>query len=95
MESFNNSIAYLNTAFPRHTPTTWQHVTNAPIKQLSPGPSSHSAMADDLITNPDEIDYNDPPFPLTTIDREILATKDEDYHRITWEDLKEIIGTPT
>lgn len=47
---------------------------------------------DDLIVKPDEIDYNDPPFPLTDIDREILATKDEDYHRITWEDLKIIIG---
>ncbi|EME45764.1 hypothetical protein DOTSEDRAFT_171351 [Dothistroma septosporum NZE10] len=40
----------------------------------------------------DEIDYNDPPFPLTAIDREILATKDDDYHRITWDNLKEIIG---
>jgi hypothetical protein len=40
----------------------------------------------------DELDLNDPPFPLTAIDREILATKDEDYHRITWEDLKKIIG---
>lgn len=53
-------------------------------------------MADDkteLLVQPDEIDYNDPPFPLTAIDREILATRDEDYHRITWEDLKEIIGT--
>lgn len=44
------------------------------------------------IIPPDEIDYNDPPFPLTAIDREVLATKDEDYHRITWEDLREIIG---
>lgn len=41
----------------------------------------------------DDIDLNDPPFPLTAIDREILATKDEDYHRTTWEDLKHIIGT--
>jgi hypothetical protein len=39
-----------------------------------------------------EIDYDNPPFNLTSIDREILATKDEDYHRITWEDLKRIIG---
>jgi hypothetical protein len=41
---------------------------------------------------PDEIDYDNPPFNLTAIDREILATKDEDYHRITWADLKRIIG---
>ena len=41
----------------------------------------------------EDIDYNDPPFPLTAIDREVLATRDEDYHRITWEDLKRIIGT--
>ena len=40
----------------------------------------------------DELDLNDPPFPLTAIDREILATRDEDYHRVTWEDLKLIIG---
>ena len=38
------------------------------------------------------LDLNNPPFHLTAIDREILATKDEDYHRITWSDLKEIIG---
>lgn len=40
----------------------------------------------------DELDLNNPPFPLTAIDREILATKDEDYHRTTWDDLKHIIG---
>jgi len=40
----------------------------------------------------DELDLNDPPFPLTAIDREILATKDEDYHRTTWQDLERIIG---
>jgi len=40
----------------------------------------------------DAIDYDNPPFPLTAIDREVLATKDEDYHRTTWEDLKRIIG---
>lgn len=40
----------------------------------------------------DEIDYKNPPIPLTAIDREVLATKDEDYHRITWLELKHIIG---
>ena len=39
-----------------------------------------------------ELDLNNPPFPLTAIDREILATRDEDYHRTTWGDLKRIIG---
>jgi hypothetical protein len=39
-----------------------------------------------------EIDYDNPPFPLTAIDRELLAMKDEDFHRITWDDLKDIIG---
>ncbi|KAM3416382.1 hypothetical protein BST61_g7980 [Cercospora zeina] len=43
----------------------------------------------------DDIDLNDLPFPLTAIDREILATKDEDYHLTTWEDLKHIIATNT
>ena len=31
-------------------------------------------------------------FPLTAIDREILAMKDEDFSLVTWEELKEIIG---
>lgn len=39
------------------------------------------------------LDLDNPPFPLTAIDREVLATKDEDYHKITWDDLQEIIGT--
>jgi len=43
----------------------------------------------------EELDLNNPPFPLTAIDREILATKDEDYHRTTWGDLKRIIGIAT
>jgi len=46
-------------------------------------------------TDPDEIDYNNPPFPLTTIDRKILATRDEDYHRITWADLRDIVSKLT
>lgn len=41
----------------------------------------------------DEIDYDNPPFPLTAIDKRVVATRDEDYHRITWEELTEIIGT--
>ena len=41
----------------------------------------------------EEIDYDNPPFPLTAIDRELLSMKDEDFHRITWLDLKSIIGT--
>ncbi|CAK4032384.1 Hypothetical predicted protein [Lecanosticta acicola] len=45
--------------------------------------------------SPEDIDYNNPPFPLTKIDREILATRDEDYHRITWSDLKSIIANHT
>lgn len=35
---------------------------------------------------------NNNAFPLTAIDREILAMKDEDFSLVTWEDLKEIIG---
>jgi len=31
-------------------------------------------------------------FPLTAIDREILAMKDEDFALVTWVELKEIIG---
>jgi hypothetical protein len=40
----------------------------------------------------DERDFENSPFPLTDIDRQILATKDEDFHRTTWEDLRKIIG---
>jgi hypothetical protein len=32
-------------------------------------------------------------FPLTAIDREILAMRDEDFSLVTWAELKEIIGT--
>jgi hypothetical protein len=35
---------------------------------------------------------NNHAFPLTAIDREILAMKDEDFALVTWEQLKEIIG---
>ncbi|KAI4721358.1 hypothetical protein E4T48_02452 [Aureobasidium sp. EXF-10727] len=35
---------------------------------------------------------NNHAFPLTAIDREILAMKDEDFSLVTWEDLKEIIA---
>ena len=35
---------------------------------------------------------NNHAFPLTAIDREILAMKDEDFSLVTWEELKEIIG---
>lgn len=40
----------------------------------------------------DKLDLNNPPFPLTAIDRQLLVTKDEDFHRITWADLKQFIG---
>ncbi|QIW96083.1 hypothetical protein AMS68_001601 [Peltaster fructicola] len=33
-----------------------------------------------------------PPFPLTAIDRQLLAMKDEDFHRIDWSDLQRIIA---
>lgn len=40
-----------------------------------------------------DLDLKDPPFPLTAVDRQVLATKDEDFHRYTWDDLRDIIGT--
>jgi hypothetical protein len=39
----------------------------------------------------EEIDMDNPPFPLTAIDRSILAMSDEEFHVITWSDLEEII----
>ena len=43
-------------------------------------------------TSPDSIDFDNPPFPLTDVDRELLSMKDDDFRYITWEDLKDIIG---
>ena len=45
--------------------------------------------------SPEDIDCNDPPFPLTAIDRDLLAMRDEDFHRITWADLKGFIANNT
>lgn len=39
-----------------------------------------------------EIDLDNPPFPLTEKDRLQLATRDEDFSRITWDDVQDIIG---
>ena len=39
-----------------------------------------------------EIDFDNPPFPLTEKDRLQLATRDEDFSRITWEEVQDIIG---
>ncbi|KAK4985972.1 hypothetical protein LTR66_008020 [Elasticomyces elasticus] len=33
-----------------------------------------------------------PPFNLTAIDHKLLAMKDEDFHELRWDDLKDIIG---
>ncbi len=40
----------------------------------------------------EEIDYDNPPFPLTAIDRALLAMRDEDFHKLTWDDLQHIVG---
>jgi hypothetical protein len=49
-------------------------------------------MANDTETT-DEIDDSNPPFVLTEIDRQVLATRDEDFHLVTWPELREIIET--
>lgn len=41
---------------------------------------------------PEVLDKHDKPIPLNDIDREILETKEEDWHLVTWADLKHIIG---
>lgn len=33
-----------------------------------------------------------PPFPLTDVDRAVLAMTDDEFHPQTWEELGEIIG---
>ncbi|KAK6440635.1 hypothetical protein LTR95_003142 [Oleoguttula sp. CCFEE 5521] len=40
----------------------------------------------------DEFDLNNPPFPLTAIDRKVLATPDDEFHRYTWDDLRQIVA---
>lgn len=40
---------------------------------------------------PEKFSLENPPFHLTARDREILATKDEDFQRTTWYQLKDII----
>lgn len=42
--------------------------------------------------NDEELDINNPPFPLTKKDYDVLATKGEAFRRLTWDDLKEIIS---
>jgi hypothetical protein len=41
----------------------------------------------------DHLDLTNPPFPLTPLDRALLATPDADFHAHTWADLQTIIGT--
>lgn len=45
-------------------------------------------------TAPSPASLENPPFPLSATDRRILATKDEAFQRITWDQLKDIIGSP-
>ena len=42
---------------------------------------------------PEDIDWDNPPFKLTDVDKEVLATKEEDCVSVSWDDLKHIIGT--
>ncbi len=68
---------------------TWP-VTRCSLQHVEQLP--HRDKMGDPAIQQDEIDYSNPPFPLTSIDRGLLAMKDEDFHRITWDDLKQIIG---
>ena len=42
---------------------------------------------------PEDIDWNNPPFELSAVDKEVLATKESDCRSVSWDDLKHIIGT--
>lgn len=42
---------------------------------------------------PPDLDLSNPPFPLTAIDRAVLATPDADFHRITWSGLQRVIAS--
>ncbi|KAK5135568.1 hypothetical protein LTR08_005048 [Meristemomyces frigidus] len=41
---------------------------------------------------PGDIDWNDPPFKLSDVDKDVLATKEEDCKSVSWEELKHIIA---
>ncbi len=41
---------------------------------------------------PQDSDNDPSPFPLTTVDRAVLAMTDEEFHPHTWDELKQIIG---
>lgn len=45
------------------------------------------------MTDPPTIDLENPPFPLTAIDRALLATPDTAFNLITWSSLQHIIAT--
>jgi len=49
-------------------------------------------MANSSHASTDDLDLDNPPFPLTAIDRQVLATKDEDFHLYIWDDLRKIVG---
>lgn len=52
-----------------------------------------SPPGQDAVSNGNGIDLNNPPFPLTSIDRALLSTPDSAFHRITWSDLRHYINT--
>ena len=48
-------------------------------------PDSHEGLK--------EIDPKHPPNPLSEVDKDTLATKDDEWKPLTWEQLREVIST--
>lgn len=63
----------------------------------APSEAEHPTSASPSTPKPDtdtpELDLKNPPFPLTAIDRALLATPDDQFHLTTWSDLQHIIST--
>ena len=51
-----------------------------------------SKMGDQGKPQDDRSFQEDPPFPLTDVDKWVLSQTDEGYHLHTWDELREIIS---
>lgn len=82
--------------FPSHLLTSDLRTNRLFSLDLTSSQFSQLKMGD--FPPPPEIDPDNSPFPLTAADRKVLKQTDDEFHRHTWEELKQIIGmasTPT
>lgn len=46
----------------------------------------------DIPTEPTQTPPEDPPFPLTDVDKWVLSLTDEEFHYHDWNDMRKIVG---